>query len=102
MGFKDEKAKVLECLEKGNYEHDLERENINTQNLFAIGVMSKDEVHDIINHAKGVNYSTAPHHLKSLGINVHIISYYDIRHKCNWYIKWYYIDPNTFFISVHS
>ena len=101
MGFKAEKQRVLDCLKSGSYEHDMERNNIDTKNLFQIGLITPEQVYTAISRAKGTNYQTAPHHLGIKGVNVHIIDYYDKANSCKWYIKWYYIDPNTFFISVH-
>lgn len=101
MGFKIEKQRVLDCLKNGSYEHDMERSNIDTKNLFKIGLITPEQVHAAISRARGTHYRTAPHHLGIKGVHVHIIDYYDKVNSCNWYIKWYYIEPDTFFISVH-
>ena len=100
MGFRDEKAKVLDCLKKGHFEHDLERHSIDTKNLFGIGLLTTEQVYNAIKKARGSDYQTSPHH-QITGLNVHIIKYYDTKLRCPWYIKWYYIDPTAFFISVH-
>ena len=70
MGFRDAKRKVLDCLRTGKVRHE-ERNNIDTKNLYAIGVVTTDQVIDIIKKARGDNYSSSPHDFDR-SIEVHI------------------------------
>lgn len=97
MGFKDVKAQVLGCIGTGNVQHQV-REEIDTKNLLLTGQVTVEEVSDAIRRSRGSDYECSPHHVIR-GIDVHIIkaSYQGKK----WYIKWYFIEPNTIFISVH-
>ncbi|WP_230515094.1 hypothetical protein [Teredinibacter turnerae] len=51
MGFKAVKAKVLECLERGDISH-AQRGDIDIKNLLAIGQVSASEVAEILGRAR--------------------------------------------------
>jgi hypothetical protein len=97
MGFKDVKANILDCLKRGYVSHE-QRGDIDIKNLLAIGQVSLDDVAGVIARARGDTYSSSPHHFDA-SIEVHVV-------KTNhggqsWYIKWYFVEPNSVFISVH-
>jgi hypothetical protein len=48
--------------------------------------------------ARGTDYQCSPHHLVA-DLDVHIIK--TAHRVINWYIKWYFVEPNCVFISVH-
>lgn len=98
MGFRNAKKQVLECLNNGRIQHVLERSNIDVKNRLATGEISVEELANIIGRARGSNYESSPHHFDPL-IEVHVItSWHD---GARWYIKWYYLEPDVVFISVH-
>lgn len=98
MGFKDIKFKVIQCLKQGRVYHE-QRNNIDVKNLLAIGVLEQKNVATIIASASGDEYTHSPHHYDD-SVTVHVIK---TRYACfYWYIKWYFIDDNTVFISVHN
>ena len=97
MGFKAVKAKILDCLARGDISHE-QRGDIDIKNLLAIGQVSASEVAEILGRARGDSYSSSPHHLVT-SIDVHVVK---TRHAGqDWYIKWYFVDPDSVFISVH-
>ena len=97
MRFKDAKSQVLACLASGNIQHE-QRQVINVKNLLVTGQVSEDDVSDIIGRAKGNEYELSKHHVSS-AIDVHILK---TRYQGQrWYIKWYFIEPDSVFISVH-
>lgn len=98
MGFKAVKVQVLECLASGNVLHDV-RHDIDIKNLLSTGQMSVENVSEIIKRTTGADYECSPHHITK-EIEVHIIkkSY----QGKDWYIKWYFVEPNSIFISVHN
>ena len=99
MGFRDAKRQLIECLLDGRIDHELERSEIDVKNLLVTGDVSADEVADVIRRCRGNEHEYSPHHLDE-SIDVHIVkTTYGGR---NWYIKWYYLDPNVMFISVHE
>lgn len=97
MGFKDVKKQVLACLAAGNILHE-QRHAIDVKNLLVTGQVSEDDVGNIIARAKGNEYELSNHHVIS-AIDVHVLktSY----QGQSWYIKWYFIEPDSVFISVH-
>ena len=97
MGFRDAKSRVLECLSTGHVLHE-ERNSIDIKNLFATGLVSLDEAALIIGRSKGDGYFSAPHHFDNK-IDVHVIK--TIFSGQKWYIKWYFLDSDSVFISFH-
>lgn len=97
MGFKDVKRQLVDCLKSGNIVHE-QRDNIDLKNLLATGQISVDLVTDIVSQTRGNEHRKSPHHVVST-IDVHVIKT-SFQGK-NWYIKWYFIEPNSVFISVH-
>jgi len=97
VSFKQAKVRVLDCLVSGHVLHE-ERDSIDTKNLFATGLVSVEEAALIIGRSAGNQYSCSPHHYDS-DIEVHVIkTTYSGQH---WYIKWYFLSPDSVFISFH-
>lgn len=97
LGFRDVKAEVLTCLDEGTVLH-AERANIDIKNLLAVGEVTLDEVTAVIGRARGTDYSCSPHHTVA-SVDVHVIRTTFCGKK--WYIKWYFLEPDSVFISVH-
>ena len=98
MGFKDVKRKIIHCLNSGMVYHE-QRNNIDVKNVLATGVLTNEQVATIIARASGEGYCSSPHHYDS-SIMVHVIK---TKFTCfHWYIKWYFIDDDSVFISVHN
>ena len=93
-GFKEAKKKVIESLEQSSFQHET-RKDVNTKNLLATGDVTPNEVINIIKKCSGNNHSILVHHQLN-NVIVHLIK------KNGWYIKFYFIDPDTVFISVHK
>ncbi|MDH3974014.1 MAG: hypothetical protein OEV42_07025 [Deltaproteobacteria bacterium] len=98
MAFKKAKQQVIHCLQNGNVSHET-RGNIDVKNLLATGAVTIDEVISIILRAKGGDYSCSPHHFDS-NVPMHLIK--TVNSGKTWYIKWYILDPDAVFISVHN
>jgi len=98
MGFRDAKKQVIECLNNGWIEHVLERSRIDVKNRLATGEVSAAQLANIIGRARGGDYESSPHHFDA-STEVHIITI--LHGGTRWYIKWYYLEPNAVFISVH-
>ncbi len=97
MGFKQVKAQLIDCLNSGRIRHE-ERGSIEVKNLLAIGEVIPAQVAALIARARGGDHSSSPHHFDRK-ILVHTIK---VRHQgASWYIKWYFLEPNAIFISVH-
>ena len=98
MGFKQFKREVIACLASGRIRHE-QRRGIDVKNLLATGTVSCEEVAALIGKARGTDYRCSPHHFDR-SIPVHIVQ---VHHKeKHWYIKWYMVEPNSWFISVHN
>lgn len=98
MGFTEVKKKVIECLKSGNYDYEA-RKDIDLKNVFLVGLLSKEDLIEIIKVSNGKQYESSPHHLDN-SIEVHILK--PIKDNKRWYIKFYFLEPNVLFISVHE
>lgn len=98
MGFKDIKRIAIDCLKKGAFDHEA-RNDINVKNLFSTGVIDTDYVISLINKTSGKEYQSSPHHQENT-IDVHILC--PFKDGFYWYVKFYFIEPDIIFISVHK
>jgi len=98
MGFRNVKKQVLECLNGGLILHATDRSNIDVKNLLATGVVSVEEVAEVIGRTRGNEYECSPLHADR-SLDVHILE--TTHNGTDWYIKWYFVEPNVVFISVH-
>lgn len=98
MGFRDAKKQVISCLKSGNIRYE-SRNDINIKNLLATGEVTSEQVAAILGKAKGNEHQSSSHHY-DVNIEVHIVKTKLLDR--NWYIKWYFVDPNSVFISVHE
>jgi hypothetical protein len=94
-GFKEAKRKAISALQNGSYLHDTDRSQIVTKNLLFTGAVSSNQVCDLIKRSNGQDHKSSCHH-NNKTIQVHVIE------REGWYVKFYFIDPDTFFISVHQ
>lgn len=94
MGFSAAKRKLLAALASGDFQHEV-RDAIDVKNVLATGQISVAELVVIVRRANGLEHSTSPHH-GDASITVHVLK------TGGWYIKFYFLNPSTFFISVHQ
>lgn len=94
-GFKEARKKVISALISGTYQHEAQRSNIDTKNLLLTGAVTASEICEVLKRCQGQDHTASPHH-QAPTIEVHIIQ------RDGWYIKFYFVDPNTVFISVHQ
>ena len=96
--FKDVKRRVIQCLVEGNILHEA-RDSIDIKNLLKTGAISINDVTEILKRSRGSQYQSSPHHMDKQ-IDVHVIK--SLYKNKRWYIKWYFIEPDAVFISVHQ
>lgn len=77
----------------GSYQHEA-RNDIDVKNELLTAVVTAVEVAAIIRRSNGRDHSMSPHH-SDHSTTVHVIR------REGWYIKFYFVDPDTWFISVH-
>ena len=94
VGYKSARKEILHALRKGNYQHE-SRGDIDVKNLLAMGKISATEVAVLIASSDGSMHTESPHHVVK-EITVHVIK------VKSWYIKFYFLDPDAWFISVHK
>ncbi|MFO3724393.1 hypothetical protein [Pseudomonas sp. HLMP] len=92
-GFRKARRDLIAALERGDYLH-VSRGDIEVKNLLATGAVSAQEVIGIVRACSGMHHACSPHHAVAQ-IDVHVLR----RH--GWYIKFYFIEPGAWFISVH-
>ena len=84
----------MKALELRAFSHEV-RDDIDVKNLLHVGDITPEEVIRLIKSSSGTDHSSSVHHSVK-GVEVHVI-------KCKkWYIKFYFVDPDTVFISVHQ
>lgn len=94
MGFKKAKTKLLQALSSGTFLHEV-RDAIEEKNLLSTGDVSANDVIDIVKRCNGTHHTMSAHH-QVPGVTVHILK------RDGWYIKFYFLEPDTYFISVHQ
>ncbi|HJM49286.1 MAG TPA: hypothetical protein QGF63_05485 [Alphaproteobacteria bacterium] len=94
MGFRDAKRRVIQALKGSVFQHAV-RGEIDEKDLLHSGVVTKEEVLEIVKMCNGTHHTETPHHLDG-SIVVHVLK------RDGWYIKFYFVDTNAFFISVHK
>jgi hypothetical protein len=95
MGFLAIKNKVITALVDGTYSHEARGQAIDEKNKLATGEVTPAFVANIIKRSTGSDYSCSPHH-QAPTVDVHVIT------KSNWYVKFYFLEPDAVFISVHE
>ncbi len=93
-GFTRAKRALQAALRDGSYQHEA-RSGINTKNLLATGAVSAETVLEVVKRCNGSHCESSPHHSVP-SVMVHVLR------RDGWYIKFYFVDPVTTFISVHQ
>ena len=93
-GFTAVRAAVITALLKGAFEHEA-RGDIDVKNKLQTGEVTALQLVTVIKRASGASHSSSPHHFDR-SVVVHVIR------SQGWYVKFYFIDPKTVFISVHQ
>jgi hypothetical protein len=94
VGFKEAKWKVLQALSNGSFQHEARRD-IDVKNKLATGEVTPGQIIQVIRRSNGRDHSMSAHHSVPT-ITVHVIV------REGWYVKFYFVDPDTWFISVHQ
>ena len=95
MGFTQVKSTVINALGTATYSHEPRAGVIDEKNKLATGEVMPEFVANLIKRSTGADYSCSPHHMAQ-DIEVHVIT------KNGWYVKFYFLEPDTVFISVHQ
>lgn len=93
-GFHEVKRRLVASLQSGRYQYEA-RGDIDTKNLLAVGAISPEALCEWVKGCNGTCHTASPHHADSR-IEVHVLR------RAGWYVKFYFIDPDTVFISVHQ
>jgi hypothetical protein len=94
MGYKAAKSRVIKDLLDGNFQHEA-RTTIDVKNKLLTGEITAVAVAELVKKSNGTEHSCSPHHFDP-SIEVHVLA------TGGWYIKFYFLDPRTMFISVHQ
>lgn len=92
-GFIVAKRKLLKALLDGNFLHE-SRDRISVKNDLLMGRVTTEQLIAIIKRSRGHQHTASTHHSDE-SITVHIFK------TSGWYVKFYFLDPVTVFISVH-
>ena len=94
IGFTEAKQRLIRALTEGRFLHEA-RGQIETKNLLLMGQVTTEELLAVVRRCAGQHHSRSPHHAEP-SMNVHILR------RDGWYVKFYFVDPDTIFISVHK
>ncbi len=94
MGFNEVKRRLIGALQNGTFQHEA-RAAINTKNLLQTGQVAATDICELVKRCNGTHHTQSPHH-SAKEISVHVLR------RDGWYIKIYFVDPDTIFISVHQ
>lgn len=97
MGFDDIKNKVISCVKAGKAQS-TPRADKNEKNLFLTGDVDAETLVSMLEKTRGTQHETMPHSSID-GVEVNIFK--PLIGDEQWYIKFYIIDPDCIFISVH-
>lgn len=78
----------------GTYLHEA-RDAIPVKNLLATHSVSVEDIIAVLKVSGGQDHESSPHHQMPT-VDVHVIR------RNGWYIKFYFLEPDTWFISVHQ
>jgi hypothetical protein len=92
-GFREVKRRLLKALAEGTWLHEA-RNAIDVKNGLATGAVTAAEVRAIVVRCNGIHHSASPHHADA-ATEVHVLR------RDGWYIKFYFLDEDAVFISVH-
>ncbi len=67
--------------------------------MFQCGQLSDSDVIELVKKTRGNEYEVSPHH-QAPEVDVHILK--PFKDNVRWYIKFYFIEPDVMFISVHE
>lgn len=98
MGFKEIRDAAIKALQEGRVQAE-ERADMTEKNLLKTGEVSAEEVIKMLKQTRGNQHEVSPHHVVP-DIEVHVC-----KPKVDnefWYIKFYFIEPDCTFISVHK
>jgi hypothetical protein len=96
LGFKDIKARAIRKIQEGDIYH-VPREY--EKNEYAQGLLTDDQVIEMIKICRGNCYEAKPHHFVP-NMDVHILK--PQGKYCGYYVKFYFLEPDICFISVHK
>ncbi|URX62056.1 hypothetical protein KR767_18725 [Luteibacter anthropi] len=92
-GFTAAKNVAIARLATGAFLHEA-RASVEVKNHLKTGQISAQDVINLLKKSNGNQHSSSPHH-RDASLTVHVIV------TGGYYIKFYFIDPNVMFISVH-
>ncbi|WP_431100393.1 hypothetical protein [Roseateles noduli] len=87
------KQAVIRALESGAFRHEM-RTSYDEKNLLGYGEVTVSQVVKLIKDSTGTEYSCSPLH-GDPSYDCHLLK------TGGWYVKFYFADPHTVFISVH-
>ena len=98
MGFKDARKKAIQHLTEGSVDHEV-RNDIQVKNLLNAGVLTNEDVINLLNRTQGIDHETGRHFWDN-SIEIHTCK--PVVNNVQWYIKFYFTELNIMFMSVHD
>ncbi|MNK95737.1 hypothetical protein D3C87_1159860 [compost metagenome] len=97
MGLKTACFAAIQALKEGRIQA-VERKDLKEKNLLKTGKVTSEEVIELLKKTSGSKYRNVPH-MDDASVTVHI---FEPRvRNIDWHIKFYFLEPDCYFISVH-
>jgi hypothetical protein len=93
LGYSEARRRILAALLDGAFSHEA-RESVEVKNLLLTGEVTAAFVAALVGRSSGADHTMSPHHALRT-VTVHVIR------RESWYVKFYFIDDDSVFISVH-
>lgn len=97
VGFRAARAKLIKALEDECFEFEYPQVR-SGKNLLQSGEISPAFLVELLKRCSGTQYAVSPHHADQ-DVLCHIFK--PQANKVRWYIKCYFLEPETVLISVH-
>jgi hypothetical protein len=97
MGFRAARARLVQALREGCYEHEA-RDALGEKNLLAVGEVTAAEVIRLLLRCKGHQFRRSLHHFDP---TIDVFEFTPDLAEERWYVKAYFVSTNAVLISVH-
>lgn len=98
MGFSSDKKRILSDLESLNFDHEARTGRAEDENLLAAGLITAERAIEIVMCARGQQHESRSHHQVT---DLQIWIFKPVHEGAVWYVKGYFAEDQTWFISFH-
>lgn len=97
MGLKQARSAAIDALKEGRVQA-VERRDLEEKNLLKTGKVTAEEVIELLKRTPGSRYRSFSH-MDDSSVTIHVFEPSIL--GVDWHIKFYFLEPGCYFISVH-